>query len=153
MKPYRKLTRLGLLRRLREVATVALDAYGLTGARLTFQQYTANVVFRVDAPGHVPFRDEHSLYVPNRYALRVLAISDLDTIASELTWLAALRREADLPVPEPVPTFDGRLFTKVSTPGVQQGRVVSLLRWVDGRHLTAGRHDDRARALGRLMAQ
>ena len=153
MKRYDELTRLGLLRRLRELATAALDAYGLTGARLTFQQYSANVVFRVDAPGHVPFRDEQSLYVPNRYALRVLAISDLDTIASELTWLAALRREADLPVPEPVPTLDGRLFITVRTSGVPHGRVVSLLRWVDGRHLATCMQPDHARALGRLVAQ
>jgi Ser/Thr protein kinase RdoA (MazF antagonist) len=153
MKPYDELTRLGLLRRLREVATTALDAYGLTGARLTFQQYTANIIFRVDAPGFAPIRDEHALYVPNRYALRILAISDARTITSELTWLAALRREANLPVPEPVRTLDGHLFTKVATPGVPQGRVVSLMRWVDGRHLTQDLHPDRARALGRLVAQ
>jgi hypothetical protein len=118
MKPYNELTRLGLLRRFREVATTALDAYGLTGARLTFQQYSTNVIFQADAPGSTPSRKGHSLYVPNRYALRILAISDTDTIASELTWLAALRREADLPVPEPVRTLDGRLFKKVATPGV-----------------------------------
>ncbi len=153
MKPYRELTRLGLLRRLREVATVALDDFGLTGAHLTFQQYSANVIFRVDVPASVPCRDHPSLYVPNRYALRILAIGDPDTIASELAWLAALRREADLPVPEPVPTLDGRLFTRVTTLGVPQGRVVSLLRWIDGRHFTAALSPCQAKALGRLVAQ
>lgn len=152
MKPYKELTRLGLLRRLRRVAALALDAYGLTGARLTFQQYSGNVIFRADAPKAAPFKDGHRLYVPNRYNVRVLAISDTDTIASELTWLAALRGE-DLPVPEPVPTLDGRLFTRVATPGVPQGRVVSLMRWIDGRHLTSSPSSHQAKALGQLVAR
>jgi len=152
MKPYNALTRLGLLRRLRELATLALGAYGLAGACVQFQQYSANVIFRVDAPGPAPLQPGN-LYVPNRYNLRVLAISDADSIASELAWLAALRREADLPVPEPVPTLDGRLLTKVTTPGVPHGRVVSLMRWIDGYHLTTRLHPRRAYALGRLVAR
>ena len=54
MKPYNDLTRLGRLRRLRQLGEVALDAYGLSGARLTFIQYEGNVTFRVDNPGLVP---------------------------------------------------------------------------------------------------
>lgn len=150
MKPYRALTRLGLLRRLRGLASQALGAYGLAGARLTFQHYSGNIIFRADAPG-APAAAPGQLYVPGRYNVRVLAISDTDTIASELAWLAAIR-EADLPVPEPVPTLDGRLFVKITTPGVPQGRVVSLMRWLDGRHLT---HvlPHHARAIGRLVAR
>ena len=33
MKPYNELTRLGQLRRIRQLAEAALDAYGLNGAR------------------------------------------------------------------------------------------------------------------------
>jgi Ser/Thr protein kinase RdoA (MazF antagonist) len=128
-----------------------LDAYGLAQAHLTLEQYSANIIFRVDAPGPAPIR-EAQLYVPDRYSLRVLAINDTDTIASELTWLAALR-EVDLPVPEPAPTLDGRLYTKGVTPGVPRGRVVSLMRWIDGRHLTTRLRPHHARALGRLVAQ
>jgi Ser/Thr protein kinase RdoA (MazF antagonist) len=153
MKPYKELTRLGLLRRLRPLAQTALAAYGLAGARLTFQQYTANVIFRVDVPGVASFRDENDPYVPDRYNLRILATSNTDTIASELTWLAALRHEAGLPVPEPVPALDGSLLTKIAAPGVPQGRVVSLMRWIDGRHLTTGFRPHHAQAVGRLVAQ
>jgi len=153
MKAYKELTRLGLLRRLRTLAQIALDSYGLTGARLTFQQYSANVIFRVDVPELTPTGDRIGLYVPNRYNLRILAINDTDTINSGLTWLTALRHEAGLPVPEPVPTLDGRLFMQVTTPGVPQGRVVSLMRWLDGRHLTAGFRPHYAQAVGRVMAQ
>lgn len=149
MKPYEALTRLGLLRRLRPLAALALRAYGLDDARLTFEHYSGNIIFRADVPG-VSARPG-ALYVPGRYNLRVLAINDTETIASELTWLAALR-QAGLPVPEPVPTLDGRLFLEVTTPGVPQGRAVSLMRWLDGRHL--GRvHPHHARSLGRVVAR
>ncbi|HNS50174.1 MAG TPA: phosphotransferase [Anaerolineae bacterium] len=149
MKPYHALTRLGLLRRLRPLAGLALRAYGLAGARLTFQHYSGNIIFRADVPGVLA--RPGALYMPGRYNLRVLAIDDTETIASELTWLAALR-EADLPVPEPVPTLDGRLFLKVTTPGVPHGRVVSLMRWLEGRHLSCllPRH---ARAVGVIVAR
>jgi hypothetical protein len=79
MVPYTRLARLGLLRRLREIAAPALDAYGLSGARLAFQQYSGNVIFRVQAPGLAPLKGEHPLYTPDRYNLRILAISYTDT--------------------------------------------------------------------------
>ncbi len=154
MKPYAELTRLGRLRRLRKLAETALESYGLSGASLTFMHYEGNVIFRVDVPGPAPAQNGDSPYVPNRYNLRILSISDLDTIASELTWLAALRREAGLPVPEPVPTLNGELMTAITTPGVPQGRVVSLMRWVDGRQLTEkSLRPHHVRAWGQLVGQ
>ncbi len=74
--------------------------------------------------------------------MRILSTGDAQAIASELTWLAALRREAGLPVPEPVPT-----------PGLPHGRHVSLMRWVGGRHLNQGLRPHHARAWGRLIAR
>jgi Ser/Thr protein kinase RdoA (MazF antagonist) len=153
MKPYNELTRLGRLRRLRQLAQVALDAYGLAGARLTFLQYEGNVIYRVDAPGPVPVGGKKGPYLENRYVLRILTSSDTEAIASELTWLAALSREAGLPVPEPVPTLDGKLLTTIATPGVPHGRVVSLMRWLDGQRLTKGFRPDHLRAWGQVMAR
>ena len=77
-----------------------------------------------------------SPYVPGRYLLRIHAMGDMDAIASELTWLAALNQEAGLAVPAPVQTADGKLFINPSTPGIPNGRVVSLMRWLDGRKIT-----------------
>ena len=54
MKPYAELTRLGQLRRIRQLAELALEAYGLRGARLTFLRYFANITYRVDLPAPVP---------------------------------------------------------------------------------------------------
>jgi hypothetical protein len=42
MKPYKELSRRGRLRRLREVAELALDTYGIKDAELQFLQYTQN---------------------------------------------------------------------------------------------------------------
>ena len=61
MKPYDELTRTGRLRRLRKLAEVALWEYGLSDARLTFQHYEGNVIFRVDVPGPAPARKVNDL--------------------------------------------------------------------------------------------
>jgi Ser/Thr protein kinase RdoA (MazF antagonist) len=74
-------------------------------------------------------------------------------IRSELRWLSALRRDADMPVPEPVPTLDGELSTEVAIPGMPEHRKCSLLRWLNGRFLQKGFRPSHARAWGRLMAR
>jgi Ser/Thr protein kinase RdoA (MazF antagonist) len=51
---------------------------------------------------------------------------------SELTWITTLRNQLGFPVPEPVSNLDGHMLTTISAPGVPQGKVVSLMRWVDG---------------------
>ena len=152
MKPYQELTRRGRLRRLRDLAEIALEVYGLAGADLTFLHYEGNVIFRVDVQGSAPLKNAQSPYLENRYVLRILTTSNMEATMSELTWLAAMSREG-LPVPEPVPTLGGDLLTKISTPGVPHGRIVSLMRWVDGRTLTKGFRPAHLRAWGQMMAR
>lgn len=153
MKPYDELTRLGQLRRIRQLAEAALEPYGLSGARLTFLQYTANIIYRVDAPGPPLHESDHSHYLPNRYLLRVLYTDNLEGARGELDWLAALSREAGLPVPAPVPTREGELLTRIATPALPQGRLVSLMRWLDGRRLTTGFQPGHFRSWGRTAAR
>jgi Ser/Thr protein kinase RdoA (MazF antagonist) len=151
MKPYKDLTRRGRLRRLRKMAEIALKHYDLEDARLTFQHYQGNVVFRTDVPG--PAGSGNGIFVPNRYNLRILSTHDEAMIRSELVWLAALRQEANLPVPEPVPNLDGDLYTFIATPGIPNGRYISLMRWVDGRRLEDGLRLKHMRAWGEVTAQ
>jgi Ser/Thr protein kinase RdoA (MazF antagonist) len=80
-------------------------------------------------------------------------MSDADAIASELTWLAALNQQAGLPVPAPVLTPDGKLLTTIITPGMPKGRVVSLMRWLDGRRYRKGLQPKHLTALGQVVAQ
>jgi Ser/Thr protein kinase RdoA (MazF antagonist) len=94
-----------------------------------------------------------SPYIENRYVLRILTLSDTEAVESELAWLAALSRDAGLPVPEPVPTLDGKLLTTITTPGVPRGRIVSLMRWIDGRRLTKGFRPKHLLAWGQMTAR
>lgn len=136
MKPFRELSRRARLYRTRILAETALEAYGLYGAQLRFLQYTANIIYRVDVPGKPATMA--SPYIPNRYLLRILYADHEQGIASELTWLEAINREAGLPVPAPVATPEGHLLAKIVTAEIPQGRVVSLMRWLDGRKLQKG---------------
>ena len=152
MKPFQELNRRSRLYRLRELAKKALGAYGLDEARLSFIQYAENIIYRVDAPGLASAGNDDS-YISNRYVLRIHAMGDTKAIASELTWLAALNGEAGLPVPAPVSTPDGKLLTTIVTPGIPKGRVVSLMRWLDGQKLLKGLRPKHLTALGGVVAQ
>jgi Ser/Thr protein kinase RdoA (MazF antagonist) len=153
MRSYAELTRLGQLRRIRHLAEVALRSYGLRGAHLTFLRYWANITYRVDVPGQPPPKGGPGPYVPNRYLLRVLCTNHWDVAKGEMTWLAALSRDAGLPVPAPIPTLAGELVTRIAARGVPEGRLVSLMRWVDGRRLTTGLRPGHFQAWGRMVAR
>jgi Ser/Thr protein kinase RdoA (MazF antagonist) len=153
MKPYDELTRLGQLRRIRQLAEGALEAYGLRGARLTFLRYFANITYRVDGTGPVPPGDGSGPYVPNRYLLRVLCTNYWEAVKGEMTWLAALSGEAGLPVPAPIPNPAGELLMRITTPGLPAGRIVSLMRWIDGRKRTTGFRPAHYRAWGQMVAR
>jgi hypothetical protein len=140
MKPYEELTYLGRVRRMRRLARVALEAYGLADARYKFVLQAGNTLYRVYDPRPVPTLTANGLFAEGQYLLRIHypAYQTAEAIELELAWLAAMRREAGLPVPEPVPALDGRLLTQVSVPGIPGGRNCSLLRWLKGRYLTKG---------------
>jgi Ser/Thr protein kinase RdoA (MazF antagonist) len=113
------------IRQMRELAEVALAPYDLPSARLTLIAHLWNTTFRVDA-------DDGA-----RYMLRINRASDKSTrmIRSELLWLAALRRDTTLEVPDPVRTRSGDLLTEVSTPSVSRPLQCVLFRWLPGRRL------------------
>jgi Ser/Thr protein kinase RdoA (MazF antagonist) len=152
MKQFRDLTRRSRLYRLREVAKKAVKVYGMDGARLTFIQYFENIIYRVDTPDFKVHSHEANHFIPNRYILRIHAMGDAEAIASELTWLAALHQEAGLSVPAPIPTPDGKLLTTIVTPGMPNGRYVSLMRWLDGRKISHGFRPKHLTALGQAVA-
>jgi Ser/Thr protein kinase RdoA (MazF antagonist) len=150
---FRELTRRGRLLRLRGMAERALAAYGLSGARLTFVQYGENAIYRVDAPPGATAAAEDGPYIPNRYALRIHAMNDQAAIASEIAWLTALSREAGLPVPAPVATPDGQHLVRIVAPELLNGRIVSLLAWLDGKRLDRGLRPRHLMAIGQVVAR
>lgn len=155
MKPYEELTRLGRMRRLRPAAAAALEAYGLGEARFRAVRQAGNTLFRIVAPRPSPTETDSDMYEKGRYLLRIHqpGYQPTGAIQLELAWLAAMCRDAGLPVPEPVATLDGSLMTQVSAPGIPEVRSCSLLRWLKGQVISRGIRPYHYRAQGRLMAR
>ena len=136
------------------MAEKGLEAYGVEGARLRHILHAENATFRVD--GRIPgIPEAEPPYVLDRFLLRLHRpdYQTVETIASELEWLAALRHDRGLAVPEPVPNLKGGLLTTVEVPGVPEPRVSSLLKWLDGRFHERNPREHHMEALGELMAE
>jgi Ser/Thr protein kinase RdoA (MazF antagonist) len=123
IKPFADLSKRGQVARLKRLATAALPAFGVEAARVVPLQHFGNTTYRVEAV-------DGSCYV-----LRVQRpnLRTIEEVRSEMAWLAALRRDTDLAVPEPMPTQDGDLLTVVAMEGVPEPRMCVLFRWMDGR--------------------
>jgi len=153
MQAFEELTYLGQVRRLRRLAGAALQQYGLTDSRIQLIQHGENTTFRVDVPT-MGSDSASDAYTANRFLLRVHrpGYQTVNTLASELEWLAALRRDADLPVPEPIPARSGALLVTAEVLGVPEPRVCSLLRWMRGRKAVSVVRPEHFTALGKLLA-
>lgn len=94
---------------------------GLRGGCPLLVNHSENHTFRIDAPGG------------DSFMLRVHRpdYQSLANIESELAWLAALQRDTDLPIPDPVPGEDGRLLQFFSTPRGETRHAV-LFRFIAG---------------------
>jgi len=70
-----------------------------------------------------------------------------------MAWLAALRRETDLVVPQPVPTRTRDLVTVVADPAVPEPRTCVLCHWVDGRFVDERLSAPQLYAVGEFTAR
>ncbi len=153
-RPFRDLTRRERLYRYRELAKIALRAYGMEDAQLTFVQYLANVIYRVDLPDGSIQDTMKEPYVPNRYLLRLHAWDNVPFINSEMIWLEALANEGGLIVQKPMRALNNEFSVQVSSSKIPRGRCATLLGWLDGRKLGAKSiRPKHLESLGRLVAQ
>lgn len=85
------------------------------------------------AAGRLINYSENHTFLFDGYTLRVHRpdYQSPETIESELAWLAALRRDTDLPVAEPVPGSDGKLLQHFAMPDGQR-RYAVLFRYLPG---------------------
>jgi Ser/Thr protein kinase RdoA (MazF antagonist) len=139
---FASLSRRAQLSRLRRLGRTALASYELDNARLTLLRFEHNTTFRVDASN-------------GRYLLRINRpqVHGPDTIASEMAWLTALRRDTDIGVPEPVAARDGSLVLVGGDTGVPEARSCVLLRWLDGRFVNRGLVPVHLRRVGLLAGR
>lgn len=143
MESFAALSHRAQVGRLKHLAAAALADYNLPVARLAPLVHRFNTTFQVtDARG-------------SNYALRITrpAKSSVAEVQSELAWLAALHRDTDLVVPDPVPTRAGELLTMAASPGVPEPRICALFRWVPGRFVRARLMPRHLEQVGRLMAR
>ena len=123
VKEFYDLSYRGRALRLRRVALAALDRYELRVARLRLLTNETNGIFRVDTAGG------------KRHVVRVtdpLGCHGLEEIRSEMMWLAALRRDTYLGVPDPLTNREGEFVTTVETAGVPEARHCAVFSWVLG---------------------
>jgi Ser/Thr protein kinase RdoA (MazF antagonist) len=111
----------GQVRRLKRLAATALAQYALPPVRLTVLNHAENATFRAKDP------------TGKCYILRISRPGQhtLEEVRSEMIWLAALRRDTSLGVPEPVATRAGDLAVVVGSPGVPEDRICVLFHWIE----------------------
>lgn len=151
-KAFEHLSYRGQIPRLRKLAETAVTHYGLCNARIDLLTHRENTTFRVT----VPPQTEHTKDIGGtKFVLRVYGpVAPSPTmIRSELLWLAAIRRDTDLVVPEPVPDQNDSLLTEVSVEGIPKPRLCILFHWVDGRFIYAGLTPARLEQVGAFMGR
>ncbi len=136
---------------MRRVAQAALNVFGIEG-RFKLLRQAGNTLYRVYSTSSGMSSD---LFKPGQYMLRVHepGYQAPEAIELELAWLSAMRREADLPVPEPLATQEGAFLVDIGVSGFPGTRHCSLLRWIKGRSVLKRMQPDHFIAQGRLMAR
>ncbi len=145
MTPFFDLSTRGRARRLRRLARRALEAYPVDVAAIRMLTIETNGIFRVDAVGG------------QRFVLRIGRAGNIGhstaQVRSETEWLAALGRDTDLRVPEPVESRQGEHVTTVEADGVPEPRDCVLFRWLPGRQLDRDLDTLAMRAYGALAVR
>jgi Ser/Thr protein kinase RdoA (MazF antagonist) len=143
MKPYSQLTRLGKIRRLRQVAVRAMDHYALDVEWVRFFVTHTNTLFRVRTTAG------------ETYVLRVYTEEDtsLNDNRVEIFWLNRLINDTDLEVSTPIARRDGEYITHVQVPGIPVEKRCVLYAWIPGRPLADFLNPENYAKLGQAMAR
>jgi Ser/Thr protein kinase RdoA (MazF antagonist) len=142
-REFERLPRRTQIGRLRRLAENALAGYDLPPARLTLIAHLYNTTFRVDTD------------TGQCFMLRIhrAGTHTVETVGSELEWLAALRRDTTLEVPEPVPARTGALLTSAIAPGLPRQHICVLFRWLPGKVLSRSLTPAHMVRVGAFMAR
>jgi len=155
LKPYEELTRSGRIRRMRKLALKALTEFGVVEPKFWLVRQAGNTLFRVQSSSITGLIDTDDIFEKDHYLLRIHepGYQEPEAIEFELAWLTAMRREVNLPVPEPINTLYGKLLLEMNMPDIPGTRYCSLLRWVKGRFVRKTFSPHHFLQQGRLMAK
>jgi Ser/Thr protein kinase RdoA (MazF antagonist) len=122
LKPFDQLTQRGQIGRLKGLALKALEQYPIVPLNVSPLVHLFNSTFRIDTDN-------------GRFVIRINRPQDRSQaeIRSEMQWLAAVRRETPLIVPDPLANLGGDWVTRVEVPGILEPRDCVVFHWVDGR--------------------
>lgn len=129
MQAFEKLSHRGQVARLKRLALCALHEYEVAPTRMSLLSHEENTTLRVEDAGG----GQYVLRVHRTVGSPWHPVRDVEAVRSEMQWLAALRRDTGLGVPEPVHTKNGDLLTVATADGVPEPRVCVLFRWLGGR--------------------
>jgi len=140
---YADASRRTQVRRLGEATRRALAHYGMEDAALRLLCHEFNTTFRVTTSDG------------RRAALRVNVNSthDVDGVAAEAEWVAAIAAETAVRVAEPILTLDGRLATFTTCEGIDGPLAMVMYQWLGGRDLGSTPTRRQLEALGAAMAR
>lgn len=119
----------GRRERYHRLAAASLAYYLVQYATITFLQHNGGIAYRIDAT------------CDERYVLKIIEPAGEgnnagpERAAATLAWVAALARETDLVIQEPIPNRQGGLVTAVTFDDLDAPFHCSLQRWVDGEHV------------------
>lgn len=124
------------MNRLHKMAEAALELYGLAGAQATILGEPSGVVFRVEVPagGELAYHPYLGRVAGKRFLLRVQSASSAASMYTELVCLAALIRDTEMDLPEPVPAYDGSLVADLPGDSAEESYLCVLFRWANGHH-------------------
>jgi Ser/Thr protein kinase RdoA (MazF antagonist) len=143
VRPFNELTERGKARRLRPLASAALQRYDIDVERLELVSNDLNGIFRVRTMSSTSYLLR--ICLPDHHAV--------ETIRSEAIWLDALADEPDIHAPRVIPARNGDLIVTASAAGVPEPRWCVLFSWLPGRDLLRSPSPERFADLGRLMAR
>jgi len=139
--PFEQMSYLAQVKRLRELASLALKFYALKGATLEFISHGENATFKVTSKHNEKFllrihrKDYHSQ----------------PALLEELRWLELLSLQG-LNVPKPVNNQFGNCLTKVFHPAIGE-RSCDLFYWIEGRFLSKSISESDMLDIGALLAK
>jgi len=116
-----------------DLAELALERYGMTGATLRLISEVDCALYEVSTPADacISYHPYLGRMSGQRLVLRIEDAADarLASTYSELTLLAALLRDTDLALPEPVPATNGELVPELWFDGMDRPQQCVLFRW------------------------
>ncbi|GAB4379597.1 MAG: phosphotransferase [Elainellaceae cyanobacterium] len=136
-----------------DIAHVVLTSYDIPDAQLTFIGQSQNTTFRVEASTGDRFLLRLHTGIETTGGRSTNIWREPQVIESELLWLNAIAHDTDITVPKPVQNRFGEWVTNFTQTETGIKIPCSLLRWVDGDHLSGEPTPLQIKQVGMLMAQ